>query len=323
MKRRGHVGVVLGTLALVVALSAAPVTPQPDETAGMITEIKVGRGTVEVKAADGDWRRASPLSALRAGDQVRAVNDAMAVVLLTGGRGAVLVKAKNSPYAVAAPRTEESAAGKARSLLSTTIDFLVSGPKEAPKAVTSSRSAARPPEILTPRNGLILPGSLVFEWLGDRFSRYHVRIMDPSAVVLERKGVVGARFAYPADAKPLKPGVRYRVEVKASGFAPAEAWFELMDETRAAQVRANLEQLEAGLGPRVSPSSRSVVRAGTLAAEGLYHDARLVTLAALAEDPDEPTLHMVLGNLYLKTGLRQLGAQSLDDARSLLTRDKK
>jgi hypothetical protein len=323
MSGRPHGWGLIGSLALAVLAVVAPAYSQTDETAGMITEIKVGGGRVEMKTADGDWRRASPLSALRAGDQVRAVGGASVVVLLTGGRGTVLVKAKSSPYTVGAPRADESTTQKARSLLSSSLGFLASGPKEPPKAVTSSRSGTRPPEILTPRNGLILPDSLVFEWLGSQFSRYRVRILDPAGLALERKGVVGARFTYPADAPRLKPGIRYQLQVDTSGAKPTEAWFEIVDEARAAEVRENLKQLEASLGARVSPSSRAAVRVGALASDELFHDARLVALAALAKDPDEPALHMLLGNLYLKTGLPRLAAQSLDEAQFLLSRDKK
>ncbi len=323
MSRRPHGWVLIGLLALAVLAAAAPASSQTDETAGMITQIKVGRGTVEMKTADGDWHRAAPLSTLRAGDQVRAVGDATVVVLLTGGRGAVTVKAKNSPYAVGAPRADASSAQKARSLLLASLGFLASGPKEPPKAVTSSRSGAPPPEILTPRNGLILPGPLVLEWLGSRFSRYRVRVAEPSTVVLERKGIVGARLPYPDDGPALKPGVRYQVQVETAGAKATEAWFEVVDEARAAEVRENLKQLEASLGPRVSPSTRAAVRGGALASDALFHDARLVVLAALAKDPDEPSLHALLGNLYLKTGLPRLAAQSLDEAQFLLSRDKK
>jgi Flp pilus assembly protein TadD len=96
-----------------------------------------------------------------------------------------------------------------------------------------------------------------------------------------------------------------------------------VDEARAAEVRDNLKQLDASLGRRVSPTSRAAVRGGALAADELYHDARLVVLAALAKDPDEPSLHMLLGNIYMKTGLPQLAAQSLDEAQFLLSRNAK
>jgi len=289
----------------------------------MITEIKVGGGKIEVKTAGADWRAASPLNALRAGDQVRAVGDATTVVLLAGGRGTVRVEATNSPYTVAAAPADAGKMQKARTLLSASLGFLSAGTKEPPKAVLSTRSATRRPEILTPRNGPVLPDSLVFEWLGSQFSRYTVRILDPSGVVLERKGVVGARFAHPADARPLRPGVRYRFQVEALGHPPYDAWFEVVEPGRAAAVQEDLKQLEAALGPGVSPSSLAAVRVGALAAQGLVHDARLVALAALARDPDEPTLHILLGNLYLKAGLPQLAAESLDEAQFLLSRESR
>lgn len=289
----------------------------------MVMGIKVGRGRVEMKTPGAEWRPASLLSALRAGDQVQAVADATAVVLLTGGRGTVLVEAKNSPYTVAAPQADEGKVQKTRALLAASLGFLSGGTTEPPKALTSSRAAARPLQILTPRNGPVLPDSLVFEWLGSQFSRYTVRILDPSGVVLERKGVVGARLAYPADAPPLKPGVRYRFQVEALGHLRSEAWFEIVDPTRAAAVQEGLKQLEAALGPGVPPNSLAAVQVGALAAEGLLHNARLVALTALARDPDEPTLHLLLGNLYLKTGLPQLAAESLDEARFLLSQERK
>jgi len=317
-------GLVVGVIVL-LALGGlgrpGPARGQAGATAGMITEIKVGRGKVDVKSAGADWRAASPLSSLRAGDQVRAIGDAMAVVLLAGGRGTVRVETKNSPYTLAAGPADEGKIDKARTLLTASFGFLSAGAKEPPKALLSTRSATRPPEILTPRNGQVLPDSLVFEWLGSQFSRYTVRVLDPSGVVLERTGVVGARLAYPADAPPLKPGIRYRLQVEALGHPPYEAWFEMADPARAAAMRGDLAELEASLGAAVSPSSLAAVRVGALAAEGFLHDARLVALAALGRDPDEPALHMLLGNLYLKTGLPQLAGESLDEAQFLLSRE--
>jgi predicted Zn-dependent protease len=111
--------------------------------------------------------------------------------------------------------------------------------------------------------------------------------------------------------------------VEALGHPPFETWFEVVDPTRAAALGEDLRQLETALGSGVPPSSLAEVRSGALAAEGLLHDARLVALAALARDPDEPTLHILLGNLYLKTGLPQLAAESLDEAQFLLTREGK
>lgn len=313
-------------LVLLVATAVhlgGPVSAQVRETAGVITEIKVGPGKVEIRAAGGPWRPAAPLQALRAGDEVRAVEGASVVVLLSGGRGTAKVDAKNSPYVVGTAVADEGKVDKARTLVAGSVKFLTAGPKEPPKAVLATRSAARPPEVLTPRNGPVLPGALAFEWLGSQFSRYTVRIVGPSDVIVERKGVVGARFEYPADAPPLQPGVRYRVEVIALNQPSQEATFEIVDPALARAVQADLGALESALGPGTPPNSIAVARAGYLAEIGLLHDARLTVLAALARDPDEPVLHTLLGTLYTRTGLPRQAAEAFDEAQSLMTRGTK
>jgi hypothetical protein len=310
---------------LTVALLALPwvAQAQPRETAGVVTEIKLGGGKAEVHAAGGDWRPAAPLQALRAGDEVRVTGGASVVVLLSGGRGTARIDARTSPFVMAAPLADEGKLGKARTLVAGSMGFLTSGRKEAPTAVLSTRAAARPPEILTPRNGPVLPQTLVFEWMGSQFSRYTVRVLGPSDVVVERKGVVGARFEYPPDAPPLRPGVRYRFQVVALNQPAYETTFEIVDAARAQAVQDDLRELESALGAGASPSSLAAARAGYLAGNGLLHDARLTVLAALARDPDEPVLQTLLGTLYAKTGLAEQAAEAYDEADFLLTRGGK
>lgn len=310
---------LVGGLAVAIALAPAPGRGQGGESVGMITEIKVGRGRVEVKPAGSpDWRVAGPFLALRAGDTVRATENASVVVLLTGGRGTVKVDAARSPLVVTAGPPGAGKIEKARTLVEGSLGFLTASAKQPPKAVLATRAVGRPPVILTPRDGLVLPGPLAFEWLGSQFSRYTVRITGPSGVVLEKKGVIGARFDYPPDAPALAPGVRYTLEVLSPNHPPQATRFEVTDADRARRLRQSLTDTEEALGPAVSPNTLPAVRAGILAGEGLIHDARLAVLAALAKDPDEPTLHTLLGNLYLKAGLPEQAAESLDEAQFLL-----
>jgi hypothetical protein len=138
--------------------------------------------------------------------------------------------------------------------------------------------------------------------------------------VVERREVTGARWEYPADAPALVPGARYTLQVTAGGYPPQEAWFELVDAERAREVAGDLAGLEQELGPSVSPTSRAVLRAGLLAREGFMHDARRVVVTALAADRDEPTLHLLLGDLYTRTGLIDLAAESFDEAQYLTTK---
>jgi hypothetical protein len=243
-------------------------------------------------------------------------------VLLSGGRGTVKIDARTSPYLVGPAAGEPSQVDKARTLVAGSVKFLSGAPKEPPRAVLATRAVARPPEILSPRNGPVLPGALVFEWVGSPSARYAVRVTGASEVLVERTGVVGPRFPYPAGAPPLRPGVRYRVEVVATNQPPRDATFEIVDAPRAQAVQADLRELQAALGAGASATSLAVARAGYLAEHGLLHDARLVVLGALTGDPDEPVLHTLLGSLYGQLGLPQQSAEAFDEAESLMTRGR-
>jgi hypothetical protein len=308
---------VLVLLFLLAPLAPATAGAQSAETAAVITELKPGRGRVEVKAAGADWKPARPLLALRAGDMVRASDDAKAAVLLSGGRGTVRIEGPDGAFTVPAA----AAAGqgqKARALVEASLGFLAGTTRESSQAVLATRSAARPPIIVSPRNGRVLPEPLAFEWLGSRYAHYAIRVVGPAGPVVDRREVTGARWSYPADAPALTPGVRYTLQV-VSGTQPVqEAWFEVVDAERARAVAGDLAGLEQELGPSVSPTSRAVLRAGLLAREGFLHDARSVVVAGLAADRDEPTLHQLLGDIYTRTGLTDLASESFDEANYLL-----
>ena len=208
---------------------------------------------------------------------------------------------------------------KARDLLQASVGYLAGGTRETSHAVLATRGAARPPVILAPRNSPVLPGPLVFEWLGTRFSHYSVQVLGPDkASVIGPRDVVGSRWELGGDASPLRAGLRYVLRVQTAGQAPQEAWFELVDPARAQAVNTDLATLEQELGTGTPATSVAVVRAGFLAREGLIHDARLALTAALARDPDEPTLHLMLGDLESRTGLANLAAQSYEEAEFLL-----
>ena len=311
---------VLLLLSLAAPLAPPPARAQTAETTAVITELKPGRGRVEVKAAaGGDWKPARPLLALRAGDAVRTTDNASAVVLLSGGRGTVRVEGASGTFTV--PGAAAPAQGqKARALVEASLGFLAGTTRESSQAVLATRGATRPPIIVSPRNGRVLPETLAFEWLGSRFTHYTVRVAGPAGPVIERREVTGARWEYPADAPALASGVRYTLRVAAPGHPPQEAWFELADADRARAVAGDLAGLEQELGASVSPTSRAVLRAGLLAREGFLHDARRVVVAALVTDPDEPTLHLLLGDLYTRTGLTDLATESFDEAQFLLSK---
>jgi hypothetical protein len=301
-------------------LATTPVAiAQVRDVGAMITEIKAGRGRIEVRGPGAsEWRPAGPLLALKVGDTLRATEDAAAVVVLAGRRGTVQVDAASSPFLVTAAPAE-SKLQKAFLLLEGGLGFLGSNPRETTKPVLSTRSMARPPVILSPRSGPVMPDTLQFEWQGYQFARYTIRVSGPSGIVLERPGVTGARFAYPTEAPPLVAGATYTLELYSGQTRVDATQFEVADRQRVEDVRRDVREVDQALGPSVSPSSRAVVEAGVLASRGFYHDARSVVVAALVADSDQPSLHALLGDLYARTGLQREADEAHDQARLLVT----
>lgn len=167
-------------VAVVMVSGAAPGGAQTRDVGAMITEIKPGRGRIEVRGpGTQDWRPAGPLLALKVGDSLRATEDATAVVVLAGRRGSVQVDAARSPFVVTAPPADTKLQ-KAYLLVESGLGFLGGNPRETPRPILSTRGMARPPVILSPRGGPVMPDALTFEWQGYQFARY----------ALDRKSVV-------------------------------------------------------------------------------------------------------------------------------------
>ena len=315
----------LAVLALLSAARPAFVEAQSRQVAGLMTEIKLGRGTVEVKP-DGasDWRPAGPLMSLLPGDVVRASGDASAIVLLANGRGMLRIGPGTAPIVIPEIRGTEPKLQKAQAVLAASLHFLTSSARDIGHAIVATRASAPTPVVLAPRNGPVLADALVFEWAGNRFARYSVQIsaVPEGHVVLEQKSVQGAAWTYPPNAPALQPGKRYvlRVIPEDEPAASETAWFEVADPGRTTATREALAQLERDAAGMLSPSTLAVVKTGYLADSGLMHEARRVLVDALARDRDEPTLYLLLGQVYAKIGLEQEAAQALDEARFLSVR---
>lgn len=291
------------------------------EVAGIITEIHPGRGQVEVRSAEGERRRAAtPLLALKSGDEVSTTEDAWVIIVLSGGRGSARVDEAHSPFTVPAPPAGRSLLHKGLRILEASVNFLgTTTPSDLTFGPLGTRSGAKPPVILAPHNGLVLPDSLIFEWRGSQYSAYGIRISGPDGLVFERTNLVATRFQYPPSAPPLTAGIRYRFQLLPPWGPPQDVWFELVDPDRAHTIRHELRDLEDAFAPPLSPASLVTLRAGFLAANALLHDARRSLMEELARQPDEPTLHFLLGNLYARQGLRSEAMESFAESKFLLS----
>jgi Tfp pilus assembly protein PilF len=94
-----------------------------------------------------------------------------------------------------------------------------------------------------------------------------------------------------------------------------KASFKLLKAAEAQAVDGRLSELNGMAG--LSKTTLAVLKANFLISKELYHDAREILTAAIAADNDEPTLHFVLGELYDKTGLKNLATEEFNEAEFL------
>jgi hypothetical protein len=301
--------------ALAVAFAAA--TASAADPIGVLTEIRAEKGRVEVKkAAEADWKVAQPLLALRPGDQIRVSGEARASLVFTGGRGAQVVSTANSPFTVQVPPAA-GAGDKAKALAGSVTDFLAGKQKDLAYLPLSVR-AVRPPRVvqLEPRDTKLLPGPVTFEWSGSETLRYKVRVSGPQGTLWEQTNLPRKLVTYPASSPALEPGVRYSWQLETEGQPMQQVEFQILAPPEAKRVRESLDILVPDV-PGYSPSSVALMRAGYVLRDGLYAEARHKLMAALAKDPAEPTLHMLLGQVYEQVGLGELAQREFIEARDL------
>lgn len=305
-------GALAALLVSAVAWAAEPVA--------YITELRRAGGDIRVRDANGsEWKAAQPLRPLHPGDQVRVTGEARAVLLYRAGGATQTVAAATSPFTVPAavppPPTE-----KLRVAASGLTEFFVG--KQAPPTFRKAATRSGPregelPAIVGPRQTRVYPGSLTFEWEGSERVTYGVRLSGPDGVVWAQERLAGHALPYPATAPALRAGVRYVWQLDAPGSTPQRASFEILSDAEVARVRQRLEALPRAGEPGYSRNTTLVMRVGTLFEEGLYDAAWREAEAAVKADPDEPTLHVLLGHIYQQIGLSARAALAFERARAL------
>ena len=305
------------SLTVVLILAAAVVWAQ--EPVAVLTEIQMKSGKVEVRSsAQADWQPPKPLLSLRAGAQVRVSGDGRAVLVFTAGRGTQVVTQANSPFTVDAGASAGTS-DRARAVLGNVTSFLVGQQREKTYQSLSVRSVrALPPTILAPRETRVLPGAVTFEWAGSDRLKYRVRLLDPQGTTLWEQADIGRRSVdYPATAPRLTPGTRYTWELSTREHGVQRASFEVVPAADGARITDALGVLTPATAGNYPPATLALMRAGLLFQETLYADARRELVAAIAAAPEEATLHLLLGHVYDRTGLRQLAASEFDEAEAL------
>jgi len=280
------------------------------DAVGVITEIKLNRGDVEIRLPGKSWQKPAPLQSLYAGTHIQASRDAVAVVLYTEGMKTVTIDAKNSPFESSPPRRKGGPGVKE-------IAGALMGKKKPPNyAALAVRGGKRPPVLLSPRSTKLMTDAPTLQWMGMERQPGTVRVLGPEGVLWTAENVSLTQIKYPASAPRLKPGVEYAWMIEKRGFPAEKARFQLLAPAEIKAVEDEAAALKNASG--VSETTAAVLKAGLYAARGLYYDAREVLAEAVKRDPDEPTLHFLLADVYEKTGLKDMASEEYSESDFLL-----
>jgi hypothetical protein len=283
----------------------------------VLCDIHIGQGEVWVQhAGTSDWMPPRPLLALHIDDQIRVEGDGQAVLIFTGG-GTQTVVSTNSPYTVQAP-SAESSRENVGALVGRVAQFLL-GQGKSPTYRSLAVRGPRQPVILSPRETRLLPGLVTFEWSGSDRLRYTIRVRGPQGLLWEKAQLSRQPLSYPEAAPALGVGVRYTWELQTNGYPVQRAQFELLPASEAARVQETLALLQPGTLPGYPANTVLLLRVGFLFKERLYHEARHGLLAGIAAEPNDPTLHLLLGHVYDRMGLKEAAATAFEEARLLST----
>ncbi len=294
--------------AFFILISTASLWAQSQDAVAVITELKLNRGDVQVRLpGKNNSERAGVLQSLAPGARLTATKDAVAVVLFTDGSKTVTVNEKNSPFDVAAvpAKSQGNPLGQVASLLL--------GKKPPPTyTALATRGAKKPPTLLSPRNTKLLSETPTLQWMGMEQQPGTVRLYSPEGPIWSAENIALTQIKLPANAAPLRPGVEYTWSLEKKGFPPEKANFKILRAEEAKEIQGRLASLQQASG--ASPTTLAILKSAFLISNELYHDAREVLTEAVKSDPDEPTLHFLLGDVYDKTGLKNLAADEYGEA---------
>ena len=104
--------------------------------------------------------------------------------------------------------------------------------------------------------------------------------------------------------------------IEKKGFPVDKVRFQLLAPAEIKSVQDEMTSLQNA--PGVPKTTQAILRAGLFASRELYYDAREALIEAVKADPDEPTLHFLLADVYEKTGLKDLASEEYSESDFLL-----
>jgi hypothetical protein len=286
---------------------------QSQEAVAVITELKLNRGDVQIRLPGKKApEKPAPLQSLYAGTQVVVSKDASVVILFTEGMKTVTIDEKNSPFEIKPP---EAKGGQASAGMRQVASLLL-GKKKPPTYIPlATRGSKHPPTLISPRETKMLTDSPTFKWMGMEMQTGTLRVYGPEGPLWTAENIARTQLKYPSSAPRLKPGVEYSWSIEKKGVPAEKARFTILTPEQAKPVQEQLKSLEGASG--VSKTTLTVLKASLFLSHGLFYEAREILAEAVTADPDEPTVHLLLGETYEKTGLKNLALEEYGEAQFL------
>ena len=305
---------VLSLLALAligVGQSPSPVPASTDAPAAVLTSC---RGSVTVTRAGGEATVATFGLALNDGDEVRTGADAEAEIMFAAGNW---VSVGPSSSMRIKGHTGAKPAAKDAGSFEVVNNFLKLKSSEGSSSISGLRSGDKASTLVpvAPVQTKVRDARPTFTWKTDdpslelRFTIYHESGVHWQSDIAEaaspssRQG--HAALAYPTDAPALTPGVSYSWTLETSDplvsppLRTTAAFFEVIapdDVTALEKELAAIEEKKPG------EVTYRLMRASLFFDRGLMADAIGETETAVATDPENGSLHAILGRLYAETG---------------------
>jgi hypothetical protein len=285
---------------------------EAQDAVGVITEIKLNRGDVQIRLPGKNWQKPGLLQSLYTGTQIQASKDATAVVLYTAGAKIVTVDERNSPFEIKAAEAKGGAGAGVAEVASSLM-----GKKKPPAYVPLAvRGGKRPPVLVSPRNTKLMTDAPTLQWMGMERQPGTVRLYGPEGLLWSAENISLTQIKYPASAPRLKPGVEYSWVIEKKDFTVEKVRFQLLPPAEVKSVQDEMTALQNA--PGVPKTTQAILKAGLFSSRALYYDAREALVEAVKADPDEPTLHFLLADVYEKTGLKDLASEEYSESDFLL-----
>ena len=305
---------ILSLLALTmigIGQSPTPVPAGTDAPAAVLTSC---RGSVMITRAGGQATVATFGLSLNDGDEVRTGADAEAEIMFAAGNWVSVgpnsnMKIKSRPGASEPARDSGS--------FEVVSNFLKLKSSEGTSSISGLRSGDKASALVpvAPVQTKVRGANPTFTWkIDDPSLELRFTVYNESGVHWQSDIADASTLAYPADAPALKPGVSYSWTLETTDpmvsppLRTTAAFFEVIAPDDVASLDKELAAIDEQKPGEVT---YRLMRASLFFDRGLVEDAINETETALASDPENASLHAILGRLYAETGRTQEAMQEM------------